>query len=467
MSASGLPIHAGVAELEALVDEREVGKEVARRGVRDRRPVGVRPGAEADAADSIAVPLDDARRRAARALDPADADEATLAPSERPPRDGRGRRAGGRGCRGTGAARARAARVGPARRRRAAERRRLEVVVCEARARRPHVLGDARCARGGADDSERRSPTAPSTMPMSGIRSMNDPLKSSAFQARDDSTRMRVRVSRASRTADSVEVEGAAADRDGAEQEAVAGQALVQAPGVVDERGEAARAGRDADAGADRADVVERVPDALELEQDRPGPRELARGLEAERLLARVRVRDGVASPSTRRRSVRRPGVRLPNGAPRPPARGHGACRRVARRRGGSGRRRRGIGSGPTRSPLHGSGRRRPGTDRAPCTGVANRSSVDVVIDERPQRLVPVEADAVEVVRLALVPAGGRGEVDDRRHRVVLGGNALDPELVRPARPGASAPFGSPPAVVAWRLAKRHPSASAAATASR
>ena len=35
-------VHAGVAELEALVDEREVGEDRARRGPGDRRPVGVR-----------------------------------------------------------------------------------------------------------------------------------------------------------------------------------------------------------------------------------------------------------------------------------------------------------------------------------------------------------------------------------------------------------------------------------------
>ena len=52
---------------------------------------------------------------------------------------------------------------------------------------------------------------------------------------------------------------------------------------------------------------------------------------------------------------------------------------------------------------------------RAPAS--VQRASVEVVLDERPQRLVAVEADAVEVVRLALVPAGRGDEVDDRRHR--------------------------------------------------
>ena len=164
---------------------------------------------------------------------------------------------------------------------------------------------------------------------------MNEPLKRSAFQARDDSTRMRgERLPRVAHRS-FVEVESAAADRDGAEQEPVAGEPLVQPPGVVDERGEAARAGREPDPGADRADVVERVPDALELEQDRPGAGELGRGLEAERLLARVRVGDGVASPSSPRRRGRRRGARRRAAAPRPLARARDACRRAARRRGG------------------------------------------------------------------------------------------------------------------------------------
>ncbi len=38
------------------------------------------------------------------------------------------------------------------------------------------------------------------------------------------------------------------------------------------------------------------------------------------------------------------------------------------------------------------------------------------MVDERAERLVAVEADAVEVGGLALVPAGGGGEIDDRGH---------------------------------------------------
>ncbi len=52
-----------------------------------------------------------------------------------------------------------------------------------------------------------------------------------------------------------------------------------------------------------------------------------------------------------------------------------------------------------------------------PAHGRRESAEGHVVVDERPERLVAVEADAVEVVCLALVPAGGRSEVDDRRHR--------------------------------------------------
>ena len=61
------------------------------------------------------------------------------------------------------------------------------------------------------------------------------------------------------------------ADCDGVEQEAVPERLRVDLLGAVLERGEGHRAGREADAGADRADVVQVVVDALELEQHRAG----------------------------------------------------------------------------------------------------------------------------------------------------------------------------------------------------
>ena len=49
-----------------------------------------------------------------------------------------------------------------------------------------------------------------------------------------------------------------------------------------------------------------------------------------------------------------------------------------------------------------------------------------VVVDERPQRLVSGEADSLQVVRFALVPAGRGSEIDDRRDDSLLGGNGLE-----------------------------------------
>ena len=90
---------------------------------------------------------------------------------------------------------------------------------------------------------------------------------------------------------------------------------------------------------------------------------------------------------------------------------------------------------------------------------------LEVVLDERSQRLVPGEVDAVEVVRLPLVPVGGRDEVDDRGHAPAAA-HDRSRTVSRPSgRRAACARV--PPSEVAWRPAKRQPSASAAAICSR
>ena len=63
---------------------------------------------------------------------------------------------------------------------------------------------------------------------------------------------------------------------------------------AVLERGERHRSGREADAGTDRADVVEVVVDALELEQHVRETRSPRSGAEPVRVLDRLRVGDGV-----------------------------------------------------------------------------------------------------------------------------------------------------------------------------
>ena len=101
-----------------------------------------------------------------------------------------------------------------------------------------------------------------------------------------------------------VEGEPALPDRDGAEQEPVARQRLVESPRALGERGEERVPRGETHAGADGGDVVEVVPDALELEQDRACASEVGRRPDAERLLARVRVRDAVRDRARRARAL-------------------------------------------------------------------------------------------------------------------------------------------------------------------
>src|SRR3954449_11466895 len=71
-------VHAGVAELEALVDQREVGEEVVAYGVGERGPVGVRAAAQVPAREAAGAQLDGGERGAARALDAREAERARL-----------------------------------------------------------------------------------------------------------------------------------------------------------------------------------------------------------------------------------------------------------------------------------------------------------------------------------------------------------------------------------------------------
>ena len=170
-------------------------------------------------------------RRAARALDAADADRASVSARHRRPR--------------AHGAVEQAVEDVEARKQleRALLEPRLDVAgrrggAPPARSRRRRDEGSSCGASSATPAARAAGPTAPSaaavaasTTPMSGIRSMNEPLKRSACQARDDSARIRASVSRASRDGRAVEVEGAAADRDRAEQEPVTGEPLRSAAG--------------------------------------------------------------------------------------------------------------------------------------------------------------------------------------------------------------------------------------------
>ena len=195
-----------------------------------------------------------------------------------------------------------------------------------------------------------------------------------------------------------------------------------------DERGEPARARGETDPGADRRDVVERVPDPLELEQDRSDPSELGRGCDPEQFLAGVavgdRIRDGAArtGPRDERQAVGEgQALRHPLDAavlveePRIDVENQVADdveAKVARLDHAGVDRADGdlvrIGTAYRR--------REPGERR-------------VVVDERAERLVTVETDAVQIVGLALVPARGGGDVDDRRHRAAGRVGAHEPKV--------------------------------------
>src|SRR5438132_14374114 len=68
----------------------------------------------------------------------------------------------------------------------------------------------------------------------------------------------------------------------------------VEPAGALGERREVIVPGSEADARADRREVVEVTPHAFELEQDRAHARELAAGSKAECVLTGKRVRDAV-----------------------------------------------------------------------------------------------------------------------------------------------------------------------------
>ena len=132
---------------------------------------------------------------------------------------------------------------------------------------------------------------------MSGKRSWKEALKSSSRQPPLESAAIEASSARAAATAVRVDGELAAADVNRVEEEAVAGQALVEAAGALGECGEEGVSRGEPGAGADGGDVVQVVPGALELEQDRPGAGELGAWPQPERVLAGVcvgdRLRDG------------------------------------------------------------------------------------------------------------------------------------------------------------------------------
>ena len=146
-----------------------------------------------------------------------------------------------------------------------------------ARTGRPHP--------GGSASSRAKTPT-------SARRSCSEPTNCSSRQAAACSSRSARSSSRARARRRAITRARWRPTRDRVEEEAVAGQALVEPLRALLERGEGHRARREADARADRRDVVEVVVETLELEQQRAGAAQ-ARG--------RARVRARPRTPARRR----------------------------------------------------------------------------------------------------------------------------------------------------------------------
>ena len=422
--------------------------------MRHRGPVRVGAGAQAQPLDAVArcarrcssSRRAGSRRGRCRSAAPA-------LPASRP-RARCGRRAGARAGRTSARARARAARIVPARRllrvpARPARSRHRRVAGCR-RGRRPRARQRARPARPRR--AERAA--AASTTPMSGSLSWKERLKRTRASRSAPRLQAQPTSPAAARASSRCAVSVASRRRwIAAEEETVTCELGVESARALGERSEVIVSGGKADACADRGEVVEMAPHALELEQDRAHARELGAGSEAERVLtgegvrnavrdcaggARARcVRESVAErlpfrraleaavlveepcvevqdaladdvepemaglDDRRRGSARpRPGTRRGRAPARSSARGRGRGRRAAAEAGAP-RRRRPGGRAPRARPS-----RRPGRDRRskeppvldehglqPSLAVADRRAASAR-RRRPGRVEPREAPA-------------------------------------------------------------------------
>ena len=198
-AGSASAVGAGVAELEALVDEREVGQQVVGGGVCDGGPVGVGAGAEAEARDAVAVAV--RRRRGSRRAGSRRGrcrSAASPRPRARLPRGRRGRSSSSSSeVEGSGASssarcssRARDVAVG---RRRAA---RLEAGYASRGLRSRDVVARRRPRARPARRCRARSTSVAARTPMSGRRSWNEALNWSSRQPRPRRGRARELLAR-------------------------------------------------------------------------------------------------------------------------------------------------------------------------------------------------------------------------------------------------------------------------------
>ena len=292
---------------------------------------------------------------------------------------------------------------------------------------------------------------------------MKEVLKISSRQPRRAPVRSAESSSPCHRHGRAVEHEVAPADAHRVEQEAVPGEPRVQPSAALRESREMRTAGGESDAGAHRRDVVEMAPDPLQLEQDRARACHSCARDKAERRLARLRIRDAVGDRAggTGTLGVGDPVAELGSlGGPLEPAV---------------------LVEQPSvevqDAIAHEVEAEVPGLDHAGMDGAdrnlvrivtADRHgparNVRLVVDEWPERLWPSKSDAVEVVRLTLVPLCGRREIDDRGRDRVLHVRRLDAELPSGARNRART---SVPPPDACNPANVQPSASKGETPAR
>ncbi len=309
---------------------------------------------------------------------------------------------------------------------------------------RASVARPAARAAGPTAPSRRASSRESSPTPPS--RAWTEAAKLSSRQASAASSPISRRTPRARSDSAAESASSAGADGDRAEEEAVAGELPVEPLRPLLQRREGHVPGRETDPGADRGDVVEVVVEALELEQQGPRPARFARRGQAQRRLAGERVGDRVGDRAGAAGALgeRQARLRL-----RPLGRALEAAVLVEEP---------GI---DQQDPLADdveaevAGLDHPGVDRPDGDVVgalaANRDGPGLglrrVGDQRAQRLVALERDPVQVVRLALVPVGGGDQVDQGRqpradrdgpHRAGLGAGG---EQRRPA-PLARRPAG-------------------------
>ncbi len=205
----------------------------------------------------------------------------------------------------------------------------------------------------------------------------------------------------------------------------MSGQRGVEPARALGECGEGVVAGGQANAGADGGDVVQVAPLPLELEQDRADAAELCRRHQPERMLAGARVGDAVrhcaGGAGAHREGESFVELLAFGGALEAAVLVEEARVEV---------------EDPVADDVEAEVARldHAGVDRPDRDliriGASDRNrpprELEIVLDERPQRLVPGEADSLQIVRLALVPAGRGSEIDDRGGDSLLCGNGLE-----------------------------------------